>query len=169
MRQSAGLVLATVATLILLSACKEAQQSTAAAGSGLDAAFDTDTIVVINDAGDRHTLNVYLAIAYDQKKRGLMFVRELPENSGMLFVYDDTDYHSMWMKNTYISLDLIFARSDGSVSSIIHDTTPLSLKSQGSVEPVNYVLELNGGSARRLNIGRKSKILWDGFESARDD
>ena len=67
----------------------------------------------------------------------------------------------MWMKNTYIPLDLVFARADGTVSSVIHDTQPLSLESQKSIEPVNYVLELNAGAARRLNIGRKSRLRVD--------
>ena len=57
--------------------------------------------------------------------------------------------------------DAVFARADGTVSSVIHDTRPLSLTSQSSVEPVNYVLELNAGTARRLNIGRKSRITWE--------
>jgi uncharacterized membrane protein (UPF0127 family) len=90
-----------------------------------------------------------------------MFVRDLPETSGMLFVYEEAGLHSMWMKNTYISLDMVFARADGSVSSVIHDTKPLSLDSQGSVEPVSFVLELNAGVARRLNIGKKSRLIWE--------
>ncbi len=64
------------------------------------------------------------------------------------------------MKNTYMSLDMVFARADGAVSSVIHNTQPLSLDSQSSIEPVNFVLELNAGTARRLNIGRKSRIIW---------
>jgi uncharacterized membrane protein (UPF0127 family) len=66
----------------------------------------------------------------------------------------------MWMKNTYISLDLVFARKDGSVSSVIHAAQALSLTSRPSIEAVNYVLELNAGVARRLNIGNKSRIEW---------
>jgi len=77
----------------------------------------------------------------------------------MLFVYEENGRHAMWMKNTYIPLDMVFARADGTVSSVIHDTQPLSLTSQGSVEAVLYVLELNAGAARRLNIGRKSRIV----------
>jgi hypothetical protein len=88
-----------------------------------------------------------------------MFVRKMPSNVGMLFVYEDSAMHSMWMKNTYIPLDMVFARADGAVSSVIHDTQPLSLTSQGSIEPVTYVLELNAGTTRRLHIGRKSRII----------
>ena len=89
-----------------------------------------------------------------------MFVRDLPANAGMLFVYDESAIRSMWMKNTYISLDMVFARQDGSVATVIHDTQPLSLTSRASTEAVTYVLELNAGTARRLNIGLKSRIEW---------
>ena len=78
-----------------------------------------------------------------------------------LILNDEIDTHSMWMKNTYISLDMVFARPDGTVSSVIHGTQPLSLASQSSIEPVKYVLELNAGVARRYNIGSKSRILWE--------
>lgn len=127
----------------------------------LDGDFGRGTLTIESDDGVRHTLDIYVATAADQQRRGLMFVRNMPESTGMLFVYEDSEMHSMWMKNTYIPLDMVFARADGTVSSVIHDTQPLSLTSQGSTEPVTYVLELNAGIARRLNIGRKSRISWE--------
>ena len=90
-----------------------------------------------------------------------MFVRKLPLTTGMLFVYDGNEQRSIWMKNTYISLDIVYARADGSVSSVIHDTEPLSLRSLVSVEPVQYVLELNAGVARRFKIGTGSRLIWN--------
>lgn len=148
--------------VVALSACKE---TAAPAGDGLDDVFSRTDITVINDDGVEYTFDVYLALNYEQKQRGLMYVRDLPDKSGMLFVYDDAALHSMWMKNTYIPLDMIFAREDGSVSSVIHDTTPLSLVPQGATESVNYVLELNGGMARRLKIGSDSTIQVDALPS----
>ena len=129
--------------------------------ASLDSNFGRGTLMLESDDGVQHELDIYLAIKPEQQRRGLMFVRSMPESTGMLFVYEDSAMHSMWMKNTYIPLDLVFARGDGTVSSIIHDTQPLSLTSQGSTEPVNFVLELNAGTARRLNIGRKSRIAWE--------
>ena len=89
-----------------------------------------------------------------------MHVESLPRDSGMLFKFDSPRIASMWMKNTYIPLDIVFARQDGSVSSISRDTVPLTLNSHGSTEPVRYVLELNAGTARRLEIGNNSRLLW---------
>ena len=77
----------------------------------------------------------------------------------MLFIYDQDDVRSMWMKNTFIPLDMAFVRGDGSISSIIPDTVPLTLKSQASREPVRFVLELNAGTARQLGISPNSRLL----------
>ena len=127
----------------------------------LDGSFDFAELEIINDAGDSLRFDIYLAESPEQQRRGLMFVRSMPDTTGMLFVYEDDDFHSMWMKNTFIPLDMIFARSDGSVSSVISNTTPLTLNSNQSREPVSYVLELNAGIARRMGIGQASRLIWD--------
>lgn len=127
----------------------------------LDGVFEFDSLVIVNDEGESLDFDVYLARHPEQQRRGLMFVRHMPVRTGMLFVYDEDDYHSMWMKNTYIPLDMIFAQSDGSVSSVITDTVPQTLHSNASVEPVRYVLELNAGTTRQLQIGTNSRIVWE--------
>ena len=127
----------------------------------LDGSFDFAELEIINDAGDSLRFDIYLAESPEQQRRGLMFVRSMPDTTGMLFVYEDDDFHSMWMKNTFSPLDMIFARSDGSVSSVISNTTPLTLNSNQSREPVSYVLELNAGIARRMGIGQSSRLIWD--------
>lgn len=147
--------------LICFASCGAPAEVTGDEVPSLDGDFETGTLLVESDDGLRHEFDVYLATSPEQQRRGLMFVRKMPETTGMLFIYEDTEHHSMWMKNTYISLDLIFARLDGSVSSVIHDAQPLSLTSRGSIEPVNYVLELNGGVARKLKIGSKSRLTFE--------
>ncbi len=142
------------------SSCSSPTEATSASAPGLDGNFETDTLIIQANDGSHHEFDVYIAIEPEQQRRGLMYVRNMPPKTGMLFVYDGEDTRSIWMKNTYLPLDLVFARSDGRVSSVVHDTTPLSLTSMSSVEPVKFVLELNAGTARRLNIGRKSQILW---------
>ena len=132
----------------------------AVADDDLDTAFNRDVLIIEASAHACHRFDVYLALSQPQHARGLMFVRDLPATTGMLFVYEGANYLSMWMKNTYISLDIVFARSDGRVSSIAHDTEPLSLRSIAATEPVTYVLELNAGTAERLFIDENSRLLW---------
>lgn len=144
-----------------VSACNAPTETRKDTVKGLDGIFELDALVIEADDGVRHEFDVYLALDHDQQRRGLMFVRNMPQHTGMLFVYKDSDMRSMWMKNTYSSLDIVFARADGSISSIVHDAEPLSLASRSSLEPVTYVLELNAGTTRRYNIGNKSRIIWD--------
>ena len=93
--------------------------------------------------------------------RGLMHVRSLPEFTGMIFIYRQAGIRSMWMKNTYIPLDMVFARRDGSITNIARNTVPLSERSVTSSEPAAFVLELNAGTSRRLSIDEDSKLLWE--------
>lgn len=160
-RMTRQILLIIAALTTLGAACSPQSASKELGGDGLGELFDLDRLEIVNDDGEHHVFDVYIAAKVAQQRRGLMFVRNLPETSGMLFVYEDAGMHSMWMKNTYVSLDIIFARADGSVSSVIHDAKPLSLASQGSIEPVSFVLELNAGVARRLNIGNRSRLIWE--------
>jgi len=161
MSRSLSIIFLASAALLCFASCSAPAETTVNSVQSLEGDFDRSTLIIESDDGLQHTFDVYLATSFEQQRRGLMFVRKMPTTTGMLFVYEDTDIHSMWMKNTYISLDLVFAREDGSVSSVIHEAQPLSLTSRASVEAVNYVLELNGGVARRLHIGKKSRIIWE--------
>ena len=143
-----------VLTLLLLAALA------ASANEDLDAAFERDVLVIEASEHACYRFDIWLAVRRDQQVRGLMHVRHLPEDAGMLFVYPQSDYHSMWMKNTFIPLDMIFARSDGTIANIARDTVPQSLESVGSVEPVSYVLELNAGTSERLRIDENSRLVW---------
>ena len=147
------LVLAALPVLLFCPA-------TTAADDNLNAAFDRDVLVIEASAHACHRIDIYVATSNRQRSRGLMFVRKLPPMIGMLFIYDREDYASMWMKNTYISLDILFVRGDGQISSIARNTEPLSLQSITSIEPIAYVLELNAGTAKRLFIDEKSRLMW---------
>jgi uncharacterized membrane protein (UPF0127 family) len=92
--------------------------------------------------------------------RGLMHVRNLPKNSGMLFVYPDNNTRAMWMKNTYISLDMIFIDENGYVSSIQKNTEPLSLRTIRSKKPVKYVLELSNGMSDQIKLRENDYVFW---------
>lgn len=133
----------------------------ATADESLDEAFAKDVLIIVSEHHACHRFDIYLALTFNQHRRGLMHVRGLPENTGMLFVYEGEDYRSMWMKNTYIPLDMLFAREDGTVSSIIRNAEPQSLKSLASIEPVTYVLELNAGVADKFGIDENSRLIWE--------
>lgn len=127
----------------------------------LDAAFSKDVLIIEASKFACHRFDIYLAVDNAQQSRGLMHVRDLPQTTGMLFVYSRGRIVSMWMKNTFIPLDMVFARSDGTVSSVAQNTEPQSLRSIAAIEPVTFVLELNAGTAERLFIDEDSRLFWE--------
>lgn len=135
--------------------------SLAVANPELDARFARDVLII--QAGEHacYVFDIYVAASNEQRSRGLMFVRELPPMTGMLFVYNGDHPVSMWMKNTFIPLDMVFALPDGSVSSVIRNTEPQSLRSLASTEAVMFVLELNAGTTERLGIDERSRLIWE--------
>ncbi len=137
----------------------------AVANDELDDAFGKDVLIIEASEFACHRLDIYLALDNAQRARGLMHVRELSPTTGMLFVYEPRSRISMWMKNTYISLDMVFAREDGTVSSVVRNTEPLSLRSVASIEPVMFVLELNAGTTDRLHIDENSRLIWEPAQS----
>ncbi len=132
----------------------------AAQDANLDTAFDKDKLVIQASEHACYVFDVYLAVGRQQQMRGLMYVRHLPDFSGMLFVYSRPQLLSMWMKNTYISLDILFIRADGSIANIEKDTKPLSLDSISAIEPLHFALELNAGITERLKIDTQSRVFF---------
>ena len=130
----------------------------------LDEAFGRDTLIISADAHACWHFDVFVASNSDQQRRGLMFVREMPEFTGMIFIYRQAGIRSMWMKNTFIPLDMLFVRGDGKISSVAANTTPHSLESVAAIEPVNFVVELNAGMAEKLGIGTQSQIVFTHLE-----
>jgi len=144
----------------IVAATISALACAAVADDELDKRFGKDVLIIEASAHGCHRFDIYVAADNAQRSRGLMFVRDLPATTGMLFTYDNEPV-SMWMKNTFISLDMLFIRRDGTVSSVAHRTEPQSLRSISSIEPVSFVLELNAGTAERLAIDEHSRINWE--------
>jgi uncharacterized membrane protein (UPF0127 family) len=105
-----------------------------------------------------HSFLVEIAANDEQRARGLMYRKDLPEGRGMLFDFKREQDVSFWMKNTYIPLDMIFIRADGSVRRIAANTEPLSERSVPGGGPVRYVLEVIGGTAGKLGIEPGDKV-----------
>ena len=127
--------------------------------SDLDSAFPKDTLIISADEHACYFFDIYVASTRAQQMRGLMHVRNLPEMTGMIFSYRRAGTRSMWMKNTYIPLDLVFIHADGRIANIVVNAEPHSLNSRVAAEPVNYVLELNGGVTEKLSIDSDSLVL----------
>jgi uncharacterized membrane protein (UPF0127 family) len=127
----------------------------------LDRQFDRDVLIVIASGPACHRLDVYLAETFEQRRQGLMFVRNLPDMSGMLFLYNRPEMLSMWMRNTLISLDIAFVAADGNIINIARNTEPKSERSISAAGPSQYVLELNAGAAERLGLAEGSVLLVD--------
>ncbi|MFQ6004691.1 MAG: DUF192 domain-containing protein [Woeseia sp.] len=142
----------------VLAALALAWPGAAGANDELSDAFDRSTIIIEAQQDACYRFDIYLATSREQQTRGLMHVRHLPAFTGMLFTYPAPDMLSMWMKNTYLSLDILFIREDGTISNIEANTEPLSLKSISSTEPVSYVLELNAGVTAELRIDTSSRV-----------
>ncbi len=110
-----------------------------------------------------HVFSVEIADTQAEREKGLMFVKHLPDGQGMLFDFDSDQDIAMWMKNTYIPLDMIFIRGDGRISRIAENTTPLSTAIISSEGPVRAVLEVAGGTAARLGIGPGDRVAFPIF------
>ena len=96
--------------------------------------------------------SVEMATTAEEKATGLMYRKELADGKGMLFDFNPEQEISMWMKNTYVSLDMIFIRADGRILRIAENTEPLSTKIISSGGPARAVLEVVAGTAQKYGI-----------------
>jgi uncharacterized membrane protein (UPF0127 family) len=124
-----------------------------------------ETIVIETDQTSR-MLAVEIADTPALRQRGLMFRHRLAEDRGMLFLYGGVQPVAMWMKNTYIPLDMVFVRADGSIAEVVEGAVPHSLDTIRSREPVLAVLEVAAGSARRLGLRPGAVIRHSFFGNA---
>lgn len=113
----------------------------------------------------KHEFTVWLADSPQRQAQGLMFVRSLPADRGMLFVHAEPRPISMWMKNTYIPLDMVFIDSSGRIQQIVEQTTPHSLDLIRSDAPARAVLEIAGGEAKRLGLHAGQQVSHPALEA----
>jgi uncharacterized protein len=139
------------AALFIFAAFAFAPSSTRAADVEREA-------LVILSGKEKHDFKVEIADDDRERARGLMFRRSMPDDEGMLFDFFEEEPASFWMHNTYIPLDMLFIKGDGTIESIAQRTTPLSDRSVPSKGPVRYVLEINGGLSAKLGIEPGDKV-----------
>ena len=131
--------------------------SAVAAGNG--------TLVLKTDSGP-HSFNIELASSNGERALGLMYRRELPNNAGMLFLYDPPQPITMWMRNTILSLDMIFIGTDGKVHRIESRTEPFSTDIISSDGTVQGVLEVNAGTAAKIGLKTGDEVAFSGLLKA---
>lgn len=161
--------------LALAMACSPATEAGAAAspaageaaapgGEGVGARHPLSGLevidLVVESQSGSHAFRVELADTPEAQQRGLMFRTELGENEGMLFPSERPQMRSFWMKNTPLSLDIIFIGPDGRILNIAANTVPYSLESVVSAGPASAVLELRGGRAAQLGIAPGDKVSF---------
>jgi len=136
-------LLAAVVAVVFLAGCSPAEQGQPALPKSQ---------IVIDAARGPVRFTVEMATTPEQQRLGLMFRDKLGVDEGMLFDFGRDGFHSFWMKNTPLPLDMLFIKADGTISTIAENAVPYSLESVVSSEPVRAVLEINGGRARALGI-----------------
>jgi uncharacterized membrane protein (UPF0127 family) len=121
------------------------------------------TTLTVESSGRVHRFNAWVADTEPRHEQGLMFVKALPPNQGMLFLFQAPQPTAFWMKNTLIPLDMLFIAPDGRIVRIAERTEPLSLKQVDSMGIILGVLELDGGTAERLKIHTGDRVRHPAF------
>jgi hypothetical protein len=165
MRLPRPLIIALCAVLMTFVSCNgDDSRSTPPPGTPPPIATPAPTIELSYDGG---VLRVELADTPDERSTGLMHRTSLPDDAGMLFIYEAPRIPSFWMKNTLIPLDMIWIGADKRIVEIDADVQPepgvadSALRRYGPTVPVSYVLELNAGAAARLGLAPGSLLAFD--------
>jgi uncharacterized protein len=116
--------------------------------------------MTIERAQGRDNFQVWIADSPERHEQGLMWLRQLPPDYGMVFVLENSRPMTMWMKNTYVPLDMLFFDAEGRIVSITSNTKPLSTTIIDSGGPVAGVVELLGGEAARRGIATGDRIKY---------
>lgn len=128
-------------------------------------AYPKASVTITRAGGGKDTFRVWSADTEQQKKQGLMFVRQMPRDCGMLFPQSTPGMVVLWMKNTYLSLDILFIGENGVIADIVPRTTPLSTGIIASPGPVTAALELNAGETARRGIRVGDRVTVERRES----
>ena len=154
------LAAAFLCALLLWSAATAAPSSDE---QQLDKAFSRSTLKIATTDAQLHKIDVWIADNDARRMRGLMYVEHMADDAGMLFIYPQPQPISMWMKNTHLSLDMLFVSANGRVDSIAENTKPMSTETISSKSNVLAVIELKAGTAARLKIRPGAQVIHPAF------
>ena len=147
----------------LLTAIAVAATMWAAHGMGPASAAELQPLEIVTKSGV-HVFSVEMARTEQERETGLMYRKELPDGRGMLFDFSPAQNITMWMKNTFIPLDMIFIRPDGRILRIAENTVPQSEKVIPSGGPAKAVLEVIAGTARKYGIEPGDRVAHPLFK-----
>ncbi|MCK9612181.1 MAG: DUF192 domain-containing protein [Bacteroidales bacterium] len=115
----------------------------------------------VDDGSIKKTISIEIVQSEAERTQGLMFRKSMPDSCGMLFIFEDMQPLSFWMKNTHIPLDIIFIDNDFKIVSIAKNTVPFSTTSIPSGKEAMYALELNAGFCDKNGIKEGVKIKYN--------
>lgn len=122
------------------------------------------TVYIQTAQGGEVRIQVEVARSPEERRLGLMHRQNMDKGTGMIFIFEEPDIQTFWMKNTYVSLDMIFIGPDLEVVGIVERTKPLSLAPCSVDAPSQYVLEVEAGFASRHGVETGSKVRFAGFD-----
>jgi uncharacterized membrane protein (UPF0127 family) len=125
--------------------------------------FMHEGVLEIQDSTGQAVVSLDIEIADDDysRERGLMYRTWLPEQAGMFFIFNKEEYRSFWMKNTRLSLDILFIDATGKINTIHAYTIPYAEASLPSKAPARYVLEVNAGFCDNHGIREGMQVSWE--------
>jgi uncharacterized protein len=129
-------------------------------------ACQTQPKVTILTKGGKVEFLVEIADTAGKRQMGLQYRQNLAGDRGMIFLFPSESVQTFWMKNTPISLDMIFINRDRKIVGIVERAVPFSVDSRSVTEPSQFVLEINGGLARRHGIQTGDSVRFDGIKIA---
>jgi uncharacterized membrane protein (UPF0127 family) len=146
--------------LCITLACAKSETKNTVSSNGRSITIESE-LSFINKAGKKiKTLKVAIADEQKERNQGLMDVRTMEEDEGMLFIFEENQPLSFWMVNTPLSLDIIYVDADSTIVSIYTDTTPFSDRTLPSNAPATYVVETNAGYTLKHGITEGMKIKF---------
>ena len=159
-------IAAVVITFIITKIDQQGKTSTATADKQIEEVqnyeFEKEGELTFNSSDSKYITSLEIEIAEDniERSKGLMFRKNMLENQGMLFIFSRQEYQSFWMRNTAISLDIIFVNSNNEIVTIHKNTNTFSDKSYPSTKPAIFVVEVIAGFTDKYGINVGDKIVW---------
>jgi uncharacterized membrane protein (UPF0127 family) len=121
------------------------------------------TVTIHREEGSKIRIKVQIARTPEERAVGLMYRENLDRETGMLFIFEEEEIQTFWMKNTLIPLDMIFINDDFRIAGIVENAEPLSLSPRGVEEKSRFVLEVEAGFCSKYNIEKGMKVGFSGF------